>query len=304
MVLLSARRGDNVMPERDSKMTPTRRCAMLLLALLVCRSAAAASGSCSEILQLALADHNPDIRKQAVIALSLAGPRYTELLTGMVDDKDFQVRLAAVGSLAATKSAAVLAALRRALDDDVPEVSFAAAKTLWAMHDPAGKRALLAVLARESVPASNTFSMQKREALRMMKTPRTAFLLAMQKGIGFVPVPFLGLGVASMQTLLTDPTTSGRAAAALMLATDKDQATRLALKDALTDKDWSVRAAAVHSLALRREPGLRNDLAPLLDDENQAVRLRVAAACARLSPNEDWAQVHSARESRGLARAK
>jgi HEAT repeat protein len=91
------------------------------------------------------------------------------------------------------------------------------------------------------------------------------------------------LGVASMQALLTDTAVSGRAAAALMLATEKDQATLEALRDALSDADWSVRAAAVHSLALRRDPRLRTDLAPLLDDQNEAVRLRAAAAYLRLA---------------------
>ena len=76
---------------------------------------------------------------------------------------------------------------------------------------------------------------------------------------------------------------SGRAAAALMLATEKDQATLEGLRDALSDTDWSVRAAAVHSLALRRDPRLRTDLTPLLDDPNEAVRLRAAAACLRLA---------------------
>jgi len=74
------------------------------------------------------------------------------------------------------------------------------------------------------------------------------------------------VGIA--QALLNDPSTSGRATAALMLAHERDQATLDALRDALTDKDWSVRAAAVHALAMRRAPRLRIDLTPLLEDEN------------------------------------
>jgi len=83
------------------------------------------------------------------------------------------------------------------------------------------------------------------------------------------------------RALLTDSGVSGRAAAALMLATEKDQASLDALRAALKDTDWSVRAAAVQALALRRDPRLRTDVAPLLDDENEAVRLRAAAACLR-----------------------
>ena len=68
------------------------------------------------------------------------------------------------------------------------------------------------------------------------------------------PVPGLGMGISSMQQILTDPSVSGRAAAALLVGRDRDAATTAALKDALYDKDWRVRAAAVHSLALRNDP--------------------------------------------------
>jgi HEAT repeat protein len=121
-------------------------------------------------------------------------------------------------------------------------------------RDPAGKKALLAVLEGESKTSSGFFSKQKREALRVMHTPRTAFLFAVRQGIGFAPVPGLGEGVASMQAILTDSGVSGRASAALLLANEKDSATLEALKDALSDKEWSVRAAAVHSLSLRNDP--------------------------------------------------
>ena len=65
---------------------------------------------------------------------------------------------AVVASLADVKSASATAALRKALEDAVPEVSFAAAKALWARHDPVGRAALLAVLAEESKSSSNFFS--------------------------------------------------------------------------------------------------------------------------------------------------
>jgi HEAT repeat protein len=100
------------------------------------------------------------------------------------------------------------------------------------------------------------------------------------------PVPYLGLGVASMQALLNDPEVSSRATAALMLAHEKDQATLDALRNALNDKDWSVRAAAVHALALRRDPRLRTDVEALLGDENQAVRLRAAAGYLRVTARQ------------------
>jgi len=245
--------------------------------------------SCTDLLRQALENKNPDTRKQAVVALSLAAtdePAFGKL-EAMLQDQDVQVREAAVISLAEVKTASALAALRKALEDDVPEVSFAAAKALWAMQDPAGEQALLAVLGRQTKTSSNYISKQKRDALRMFHTPRVLFLFAFRQGMGFVPVPGLGQGIGSMQALLTDPGVSGRAMAALLLGKDKGPATLDALKDALLDLDWSVRAAAVHSLALRDDPALKRDLEPMLDDNKAPVRLRAAAGVLRLSAIEE-----------------
>lgn len=250
---------------------------------------AAANDRCNDLLRQALQNKNPDTRRQAVVALSLAATEQPDSarLQAMLDDRDVEVRVAVVASLAEVQSPSALAALRRALTDDVPEVSFAAAKALWALHDPAGEQALLSVLQRETKTSSNYISKQKRDALRMLHTPRVLFLFAFRQGMGFVPVPGLGQGINSMQALLTDPGVSGRATAALLLGKDKSPAAFEALKDALFDSDWSVRAAAVHSLALRDDPILRSDLEPLLDDDKEAVRLRAAAGILRLSAIEE-----------------
>ena len=244
---------------------------------------------CNGLLRQALENKNPDVRVLAVVALSLAAARESDSarLEAMLQDKDVEVRLSAVASLAEVNTASAQAALRRALNDDIPEVSFAAAKTLWALHDPAGQQALMAVLQNESKTSSPFFSKQKRDALRMLHTPRVLFFFAVRQSMGFVPVPGLGGGINSMQSLLTDPGISGRATAALLLGKDKSAATLDALKDALLDKDWSVRAAAVHSLALRDDPALKRDLEPLLDDEKEPVRLRAAAGILRLSAVEE-----------------
>jgi HEAT repeat protein len=256
--------------------------ALILCIVWVGRMTAATDAQCRDLLRQALEAKQPETRKQAVVALSLVAAQFLSPLTAMLQDKDVEVRLATVVTLTEVKSNQTVAALRAALNDEVPEVSFAAAKALWGFHDTAGKRALLAVLAGDSQTSSNFLSKQKRDALRMMHSPRIMLMFAMNKGIGFVPVPYLGLGVASIQALLTDPGVSGRAAAALMLARETDAATLEALRDALSDTDWSVRAAAVHSLALRKDPQLRIDLAPLIDDQNEAVRMRAAAAYLRL----------------------
>jgi HEAT repeat protein len=254
-------------------------------------ASAATDAQCTELLQHALDARNPETRKQAVVALSLAssqGPLFAQL-EQMLQDKDVEVRQAVVASLAEVKLKSATAALHKALEDEVPEVSFAAARALWARHDPAGRSALLAVLSGESKSSSNFLTKQKRDALRMMHTPRTTFLFALRQGMGFVPVPGLGEGIASMQGILTDSGVSGRASAALLLGADKDPATLDALKDALQDNDASVRAAAVHSLSLRNDPRLKKALEPLLEDTKEPVRLRAAAGYLRLSAIQEQA---------------
>jgi HEAT repeat protein len=236
-------------------------------------------------LQHGLTANNPETRKIAVVALSLAatnGPLFTQL-EQMLQDKDLEVRLAVVEGLQDMNSKPAIAVLHTALGDSTPEVSFAAAKALWALNDPAGKQALLAVLAGDNKTASGFFSKEMRQAIRMMHTPRTTILYMMRQGAGFAPVPGLGIGISSMQQILSDPNVSGRATAALLLGKDKDKATLDALEDALIDKDFRVRAAAVHALALRNDPALRARLEPLIDDDKAEVRLRAAAALLRLS---------------------
>src|SRR3954447_16826651 len=106
---------------------------------------AATEKQCTEMLQHALEAKNPETRRQAVVALSLAssqGPLFQQL-EQMLEDKDVEVRVAVVESLAEVKSKSATAALRKALEDEVPEVSFSAAKALWARRDPAGRTALL-----------------------------------------------------------------------------------------------------------------------------------------------------------------
>jgi HEAT repeat protein len=269
----------------------------LTIAAWVPHTSAATDAQCTQLLERALESGNPNTRKEAVAALSLAsspGPLFDQL-ERMLGDKDVEVRQAVVASLAEVKTKSATAALHRAMEDPVPEVSFAAVKALWAQHDPAARTALLAVLSGESKTSSNFFSKQKREALRMMHTPKTTFLFVLREGVGFAPVPGLGEGIASMQGILTDSGVSGRATAALLLGADKDPATVDALKDALYDSNASVRAAAVHSLSLRNDPALKKTLEPLLEDSKDQVRLRAAAGYLRLSAIEAKNRARKAR---------
>ena len=260
------------------------RILLLMLALGAGFAQTPDSDRARNLLDESLKDKNPDIRKQAVQALGLVGPRepFLSQLEAMLDDKDVEVRVATITSLVDLKNARTAAALQKALDSDVPEVSFAAAKALWVLKEPAGRDALISVLSGETKTQSGFVTRQKRDALRMLHTPKTMFLFVLHQGANLAPVPGLGAGVSSLQGILSDAGVSGRAATALLLGADKDPLVLPALQDALTDKDGSVRAAAAHAIALRNDPALEPNLLPLFDDKKEAVRLRAAAGYLRL----------------------
>lgn len=224
------------------------------------------------------------MRKHATQAIGLVGPRepYISQLESMLDDKDVEVRVAAITSLVDIKTNRTASLLQKPLESEIPEVSFAAAKGLWAIQAPEGREALLSVLSGEAKTKSGFITRQKREAVRMFHTPKTMFLFVLQQGANLAPVPGLGAGVSSVEGILSDASVSGRAATALLLSTDKDPRVVQALRDALADKEWAVRAAGAHAIALRNDPTLAKDLVPLFDDKHQAVRVRAAAGYLRL----------------------
>ena len=232
----------------------------------------------------ALSEKNPDTRLQAVQSMGLIGVHepYVSTLIGMLGDKDVQVRVATVQSIVDLKNKDTVPALKKALADPVPEVSFAAAKALYALKDPDGEEALMFILSRELKTSTGFVTKQMRDSLRMLQTPKPLMMFAFKTGIGFAPVPGLGEGISSLQGILADPGMSGRAATALLLAPDKDPRVQAALIDALQDKEGSVRAAACHALALRNDRKLETYLIPMLEDKKPAVRMRAAAGCLRL----------------------
>jgi HEAT repeat protein len=236
------------------------------------------------LLTDSLKDKNPDTRLQAVQSMGLIGAHepYLSALVAMLDDKDVQVRVAAVQSLVDIKNKNTAPALKKALADPIPEVSFAAAKALYVLKDPDGEEALLSILAKELKTSSGYITKQVRDSLRLLQTPKPLMMLAIKTGVGFAPVPGLGEGISSLQGILSDPGMSGRAATALLLAPEKDPRVEAALIDCLDDKQGSVRAAGCHGLALRNKKSLEEKLIPLLDDKKPAVRLRAAAGCLRL----------------------
>jgi HEAT repeat protein len=236
------------------------------------------------LLTASLQDKNPETRTHAVESLGLASATepWLSQLEAMIEDKDVDVRLATIASLVDLRSKRTVSTLRKALDSSVPEVSFAAAKALYSLNEKSGREAMLSVLEGEMKSSSGFVTKEKREALRMLHTPKTFFIFAATEGANLAPVPGVGTGISSVRGIISNPGVSGRAAAALLLSADHSPEVLKALEDALGDPDWTVRAAAVHSIALRNDPAVEAVLIPLFEDKKEAVRVRAAAGYLRL----------------------
>jgi len=238
-----------------------------------------------EVLKNGAIDHDPDTRRQVAVALSLgrSSDAVNAIVTALIKDADSYVRQAALDTAGELGDKKLAPAAQAALNDDVAEVVFAAARALYRLHDPAGKSTLIAVVEKEQKAESNPLRVKLRNMIRRMKTPRSALFLAVEQGAGFIPVPGLGAGVSAMSALLNDENFSPRATALLLLAADRSADVRTLIEQAFSDDDWSMRAAAVQLVARPQNARWQPRLIPALDDTNKKVRYRAAAIYLRVN---------------------
>lgn len=221
----------------------------------------------------------------ALKAMSDLGPNLkgVRLVSEVLKDKDPDLRAQAAATLGEMKSRAALPALRVALNDEAPQVSFAAARSLWQLGDNAGRRVLLDILQGDKGTKDGFVASHKRAAKHELQDKKSLVALGAEKSAGeFLPGP-LGMGVGLAKQQLVGGTDPARAACAELLSRRPDKATMLALKAALMDHDWSVRAAAAIALGKMARPGTQPWLEYALDDGKQAVRDAAAVGILRIS---------------------
>ncbi len=237
------------------------------------------------VLEQGAADSDPDVRREVSVALGLPSRRdsTTNLLEKLAADKDHLVREAALVSIGDLRDPRLAKPAHDALEDEVPEVAFAAARTLFKLNQPAGKQLLIEIVQKEARGKTGFVRAKLRDAARHMSRPKSAMLFVAQQGVGFVPVPGLGEGFSAMGSLVGDPDFSARATALIVLSSDRSPEVRNQIEQAFNDSDWSMRAAATQIAASRNERSWRFRLVPLFEDTNRRVRYRAAAAFLRLS---------------------
>jgi HEAT repeat protein len=229
-------------------------------------------------------EREPDHRREVAVALSLISSQDSSagLLDDLAKDKDHLVREAAIVTIGELGDKARIGVAKAALDDEVPEVVFAAARTLFKLGLPEAREVLLSILEKETKAESSFIRDKLRGVVRKMRTPKSALLFSFQQGIRMAPLPGLGEGVSAMSAMLFDAEFSTRASALLLLSREQSPNVRKAVEGSLNDGEWSVRAAAIQALAQWGIPSYRRQLALFFNDDNRKVRYRAAAAYLRL----------------------
>jgi HEAT repeat protein len=254
---------------------------LCLIPALLC--AAETERSAWDVLNHALADGNPAKRAQALTALGLIGsnaPHVVDLLEVGLVDKEPLVRQTAAAVMGDMKASQAIPMLKKALDDDSAEVSFAAARSLWELGDQGGRGIFWEVLAGERKTGPGMIQGEIRDAKKKMRSPTALAKIGIDQAAGFLG-PF-SMGVVFMEELVKDKGATARALSAKILASDHDPETTRELEQALEDKNSAVRAAAARAISQSAGPEELPKIEPLLADSNDGVRAVAAAAIIRI----------------------
>lgn len=266
------------------------------LLVVSCLLSAADSNKMWDTLKEGAAENNPYKRAPAIAALAtVRTPEADKLVKAALTDKDFIVRLAAVGALADRKSRADIPNLKVALDDESGEVAFTAAHGLWELGDHSGKELLEEVLAGERKQSAGFIKDQIRGAKATLHNRKELIWMGAREGAGFLFGP-LGAGLGIMEMVLKDSAAPARALSATMLGQIRDPQSIGYLEDALHDKSPLVRVAAAKALGGINDPTVSPKLEAIADDKTDAVRYMVAASLIRLERAKPRNRVPKAKE--------
>jgi len=204
------------------------------------------------VLRAGLSDKSTENRAAAVRVLGLLpnDPTAAQLATTALADEKPEVRSAAadaLGQMNAKEAGPKLADIILNGEKDAGVV-LACGRALIALGDNRGYGVYYAVLTGERKNGASLLDQQKK----MLNDPKKMAQFGFEQGVGFIP--FAGLGYGGFKMLTKDDVSPVRAAAARVLAKDRDPKSEQALVTATSDKSWIVRMAALESLAPAGEP--------------------------------------------------
>ncbi|WP_263409746.1 HEAT repeat domain-containing protein [Terriglobus tenax] len=232
------------------------------------------------ILEKDASDKKTETLIMVVSALGDLGaePKAQNMLMEAVGSSDIDVRMAAIASMGQTRNQMFVPTLRKLLDDEKPQIAFAAASTLWTMGDHSGKDVLFAVVDGERKGDAGMLGGAMHQASRDMHSPTEIAKMTAPFFLG----PF-GIGFAAYNYMHRPGGDSPRVIATELIAQDKSDDVRKVLVDALTDKDAEVRQTAARMLGDFHDDNIAQSLVPLFVDSKPAVRITAAATAIRLT---------------------
>ncbi len=206
----------------------------------------------------------------------------TDLQTAIKDPK-VDVRVAAVVASGTMEDENMIPILRQSLDDPAPEVVFAAAVSLWKMHDPTGINILYEVLAGDRKTKGSFVQTGKRQASQDLHNPSTLARIGAQQGAYALLGPF-GIGLDAARLMMhSNNANSARVLTVNLLSQDHSDATRDEFIAALGDKDYFVRAGSARVLGEFHGKEVTDALAGIFGDSKPSVRFMAAASYIRSS---------------------
>lgn len=173
--------------------------------------------------------------------------------------------------------------LRQALDDPAPEVNFAAAVSLWKMHDLSGINVLYGVLTGERKASDTLVKSEMHEANKDMHDPATLAKIGAKQGAYALLGPF-GIGLDAARLMMkSNNANSARVLTVTLLSDDHSEETKKGFIAALGDKNYFVRAASARALGKFHGKDVTDALLAAFDDNKPSVRYMAAASYIRSS---------------------
>ena len=237
------------------------------------------------MLNAAVASDRVRDRSDGLSAISiLKSDRHAiQLVTHALQDKDETIRTLAASSLGGISARSAIPALRAAMNDPSPVVSFAAAQSLWRLGDRSGRELFYEVLTGERKTKPGLIKQNVDQIKKDVHDPKTLALIGIDQASGAFLGPF-SMGVSVLEAYAKNTSSPVQAYCASLLAQDATPDTIEQLSLALSNNNWTVRAAAAKALADMHERKVIPKLEEMMQtDKESAARLAAASAIVKLT---------------------
>ena len=219
----------------------------------------------------------------SAISILKSDPHAIRLMTQGLQDKDEGVRALAATSLGRMNATSAIPALRKAMSDPSPVVSFAAAQALWSLGDHSGRELLYDVLAGQRKTKPGVIKSNIEQIKKDIHDPKTLALIGIDQASGAFLGPF-SMVVSVVEEYAKNTSSPVQAYCASLLAQDDTPDTIEQLSLALDNNNWTVRAAAAKALAQMRDRKVIPKLEEMMEtDKDPPARLAAAAAIVKVT---------------------